>query len=425
MLQCKSPNSSFLRQMNRDEFLSHWTPFPAAPADCESLNRWRKTAGWVGGRFVYAPAALENGRFFLSSEQAEPLSLVWEGGLPLPPFQAGDHIAVLVDKPKSDNSWVARKAVLLVPAHEVGNTAMNADYARFVQQVRAFFMERGFREIETPSLVVCPGLEPALEPFAAELQMGSTRRKLFLPTSPEIHLKKALCLGFTDIFEIKTCYRNGEISELHQPEFHMLEWYRAYAGLDLVIGDLKALLTTLQAPPLKITTFQQLFQKHLNARLTPETCRAELLQWCSQYGLHTDRSDTAADLFHRLWLEKIEQELKNPTVVRDFPPEQAALARLKTDGWADRFEFFWQGIEIANAFHEVNDPKEQVERWAGESRERDRLGRTVLSGDDDLLGKMRTHGLPPTGGIALGVERLFMASRGITDIRALRLFPYR
>jgi lysyl-tRNA synthetase class 2 len=100
----------------------------------------------------------------------------------------------------------------------------------------------------------------------------------------------------------------------------------------------------------------------------------------------------------------------------------AALAKLTPTGWADRFEFYWNGLEIANAFHEVNDPREQRERWQIEQRERERLGTGRLPIDDELIRSLEA-GMPPSGGIALGVERLYMATRNITpDIRELYLF---
>jgi elongation factor P--(R)-beta-lysine ligase len=429
--------------MDRQQFLKNWSQFPSAPSSCRSLVRFDKKPGWVGGQLGFSSVQdWEGGQFFLFSNQTGSLKLRWDfpflfaksekdPGNPLANsslsslFHFGDHLAAELDKPNPDGTWSVKRLMLLAPSSKAEKVSYRSDWPRFLTLVREFFVVKGFQEVPTPTLVTCPGLEPALEPFSTSLKIGSRSQTLHLPTSPEIHLKKALCAGLTDIFEIKTCFRNGEISEAHQPEFHMLEWYRAYANLDLVIEDLNALVKKFGAPEVSVTTFRELFHSRLGFDLTPRTSREQLFSWCEKLALHPSFDDTAADLFHRLWIDKIESSLEGPVVVRDFPADQAALARIKEDGWADRFEFFWKGFEIANAFHEVNDPEEQIERWEIEKMERRRLGRTELTGDEELISLMRSKGLPPTGGIALGLERLFMAANNIPDIKTLALFPYK
>ena len=144
---------------------------------------------------------------------------------------------------------------------------------------------------------------------------------------------------------------------------------------------------------------------------------------CTRLGLYFQESDSFNDLFHRVLIDRLEPRFPEfgPLVVRDFPPSMAALARLTPDGWADRFEFYWNGLEIANAFNEVNDPAEQERRWAEEKSERRRLGTSEVPDDPALIAALRS-GMPPTGGIALGVERLFMAIYGVSEIRELSLF---
>jgi lysyl-tRNA synthetase class 2 len=287
-----------------------------------------------------------------------------------------------------------------------------AAFAAFVDEVRAYLKNRGLSEVFTPSLVVCPGLEPSLEPFAVADK--------FLPTSPEIHLKKALADGHTDIFEIKSCFRDKENSPHHAAEFLMLEWYRSFADLEMVIEDLHGLV----GRPITITTFANLFREILEFELRPETTAKEMEGLCHQWQVETHPTDTFGDLFHRLVIEFIEPALLKsgqPTIVRDFPPSQAALAKIKADGWADRFELYWNGLEVANAFNEVTSASEQAARWAGETAERKRLGTKSLPIDSEMLQALE-KGLPPTGGIALGLERLYMAKHGLSDIKELRLF---
>ncbi|MGZ6480060.1 MAG: EF-P lysine aminoacylase EpmA, partial [Bdellovibrionales bacterium] len=304
------------------------------------------------------------------------------------------------------------------------------EFARFVRMIRDFFVQQGLQEIETPTLVTCPGLEPYLEPFSVEIKRGRESQVAYLPTSPEIHLKKALAQGWTDIFEIKSCFRKGEFSPHHENEFHMLEWYRGFADLERITLDLRELLKecvrtgfTHGVSEPQVITFKKLFHELLAFDLHPATTREELRLLCDRLGIHALEDDSFNDLFHRLLIDKIEPKFKamGPLIVRDFPPSQAALARLTSEGWADRFEFYWQGLEIANAFNEVTDAEEQLVRWRLEQDERLHLGTSEVPQDPGLIEALR-RGIPPTGGIALGVERLFMACRGIDEIRDLKLF---
>lgn len=302
-------------------------------------------------------------------------------------------------------------------------------FAEFVQAVREFFLNRGLTEILTPTLVKCPGLEPALEPFSTTISQGRESLTIYLPTSPEVSLKKAMSRGYSDIFEIKNCFRREEFSPHHESEFLMLEWYRSFANLEMILSDLEQLLAALSilgfgAPQvLHHTDFATLFAKVLQFNLTPQTTAPELRDLCLKQNIETAADDTFADLFHRLLIERIEPALQKmgPTTVRRFPPSMAALAKLDGDGWADRVEFYWNGLEIANGFNEVTDPSMQAERWREEAEERRRLGRSAVPEDPDLIQALE-KGLPPSGGIALGLERLYMACMGVTEIRELRLF---
>jgi elongation factor P--(R)-beta-lysine ligase len=131
-------------------------------------------------------------------------------------------------------------------------------------------------------------------------------------------------------------------------------------------------------------------------------------------------------LFHRLWIESIDPwlaEQPEPIIVYNFPPSLAALSRLTADGWADRLEFYWRGLEIGNAFFELNDPAEQRRRFAADAVEKERLGRSPVAVDDDFLSALEA-GMPPACGIAVGLERLFMAAQGVATIQEIKAFPY-
>jgi lysyl-tRNA synthetase class 2 len=306
-------------------------------------------------------------------------------------------------------------------------------WAAFTGAVRQFFSNRGFTEAFTPTLVPSPGTEPYLDPFSTEWHLGSQTQTFFLPTSPEFHLKKMLVAGWTRLFEIKTCFRNGEISRHHQPEFHMLEWYRAYSNLDVIADDTEALISevaaivrpSLRVPKLKRTTIAALFAEAFPGfALKPETTREDLLALATREKIQTSANDSFDDVFFRLFLERIEDHLgkEGPLLVRGYPPSQAALSRIGPDGFADRFEVYWRGLELANAFHELNDPAENESRFRDDHRRKLELEKPEVPVDEELV-KALYHGLPPSGGIALGMERLFMAIFELETIGETRAFP--
>lgn len=302
----------------------------------------------------------------------------------------------------------------------------------YLHWVREFFREQKFTEIQTPTLVKCPGTEPSLDAFSTELVIGSHREKLFLPTSPELHLKKALALGAEKIFEIRSCFRNGEVTDHHQPEFTMIEWYRAYDNLQSIQRDVVDLVNYLVG---KIPVFQkpagfdsktvsQLFSQYCNFDLKPTTSLEELRGLAQKMGVDVRSATQIDDYFFLLFLEKIETQFTEEKLffVEKYPPYQAALARLTEDGWGERFEVYWRGLEIANAFHELNDPQIQKQRFIEDLAKKQLLKKEMIPLDAEFMQCLEA-GMPPSGGIALGLERLFMALAKISKISDTRLFP--
>ncbi len=448
--------------MNRNNFIEEcWSPYPPAQAG------WRDVADYiaqsVSGGVVCGRLSLnKDARWLLSSGGATieiDLSKVetWMGELrKQTPFEVslladGDLVAVRIEQRIEQTSWqrsagalklIAASLMLLVPAQEAlppssegFDVARSRAWSDFIQTIRNFFVVRGFIEAATPTLVPSPGTEPYLEPFSTFWEIGSFRREFFLPTSPEFHLKKMLTLGWTKIFEFKSCFRNGEIGPHHQPEFLMLEWYRAYADLDSIANDVEQLLLELcarfcpeSAPPtLARTTMVDLFAQHFSGfALRADTSRAELIDLAERIGVCVSPDDDWNDVFFRIFIDKIEPSLgrEGPLLVRGYPSSQAALSRIRSDGFADRFEVYWRGLEIANAFHELNDPLENETRFAEDAAKKTELGRRPVPRDEKLMSALR-YGLPPSGGIALGAERLFMALLEIESIDHVRAFPIR
>ncbi len=434
---------------SRKEFLSKfWQRYPAVKE--EALD----TAGafsflgsdqllFIGGRLFGTP-----GEFTISSGGStcaiqfdreckwSDVSLPFDRSV----FDSGDIVLIKAKVVGVFDAVVfhVHEVQLLAPAFTKSkhNTSSHAkreiEWARFKQDIRAFFISREFIETQTPTLVPSPGTEPYLDVFTTELVYGKNKKLFFLPTSPEFHLKKLLAQGHTRIFELRSCFRNGEVSEHHQPEFQMLEWYRAYAGLDAIIEDVAHLLRHLQAKypqkkieQLKVTTMAALFAEHCDGfELRPMTSKEDLFSLCEKLGLRPMVNDTWDDLFFRVVIDKIEPSIdrETPLIVRNYPQPQAALSRLGDDGWAQRFEFYWRGLEIANAFDELNDPKQNEERFKSDLIKRKHSGRESHPVDDELIESFYS-GMPPAGGIALGVERLFMALFEIKDIAQIKSFP--
>ncbi|MEQ1876567.1 MAG: EF-P lysine aminoacylase EpmA [Bdellovibrionia bacterium] len=356
-----------------------------------------------------------------------------------PAFQVGDVLD------RGDLVWVSETLAdvrLLAPSlNEEFELSRPFDHAKakqwnlFLERMREFFKARDFIEVRTPTLVPSPGLEPFLDPFHADFVHGKDLTHFYLPTSPEFHLKKLLTLGWRKIFEFKECFRNGELSSHHQPEFLMLEWYRAYAGFGEMIQDVKDLLVFLQErfahkkhfETITVTTVVALFKDLVEIDLRPDSIATDLARECERLGVHFEAADSFDDLFARIFLEKIEPRLAvapSPIIVRGYPPSQAALARIGADGWAERFELYWRGFELANAFHELNDPHEQRRRFDENIREKKRLKRVEVPVDREFLAAL-DRGMPPSVGIALGVERLFLAFAGQNELEQARAFPIR
>ncbi|MCM2281407.1 MAG: EF-P lysine aminoacylase EpmA [Bdellovibrionaceae bacterium] len=441
--------------MNREEFLrSHWKRYPAIDmptVDCQTALSLPGVVS-VGGRLVVAANAFH----LVSAGVSLPLDFEqaqWsESGVfalvpAFSPAQIRDGDLLCVRAKSENGVWRVRDVQLLFAAHDPAwrqppagpefrlawSEASASSWTAMVSAARAYFSAQGFQEARTPTLVPSPGTEPFLDPFRTTVLFGSVSREIFLPTSPEFHLKKLLVGGFTRVFEMKECFRNDEGGSHHQPEFLMLEWYRAYVDLDAIALDVDELIATvaraLSLPPpprLTQTTIRDLFRTYLEFDLKPETAKSELLALARGLGITADAEESWDDVYFRIFLTKLEPELAHggPWLVRDYPPSQAALARIGRDGWADRFEIYWRGLEIANAFHELNDPELNERRFATDARERAARGKPPVPHDEELVRALYS-GLPPSGGIALGMDRLFMALMEIGQIEQTRAFPYR
>ncbi|MCZ0931680.1 MAG: hypothetical protein OXJ52_00790, partial [Oligoflexia bacterium] len=313
-------------------------------------------------------------------------------------------------------------------------------------------VKEGLSYSSTPHLVECPGTEPHLK------ALKTSFKKTYLATSPEMHLKRLLCQDWTDFFEIKTCYREEAISPHHQVEFTLLEWYRAFYSSRELMKETYELLLFLQEKgfcklfPYKVFTVAELFKKYLDFSLTPESSKQDLADLVEKHKLndlsysenrqaftesssHTNEQHyigshsresgnlqrtSFEDIFFLLFLNQIEPKLpkKTPVFICNYPPQLRAFAQINQKGWADRFELYWRGLELANAFYEVIDPSEQEKIFQDHLKER----KEGLPLDFELLKDMK-RAMPPVSGVALGLDRLFLALFNKKDLKQTRLFP--
>ncbi len=265
-----------------------------------------------------------------------------------------------------------------------------------MRSIRAFFYERGYTEVETPIRLRTPCMELHID--------AEPSGDHFLRTSPEIVHKQLLGAGYTRIFEIGKCFRRGERGPLHHPEYTMLEWYQADADYMDILEETKALICAAAAGrdlrwgEWKILTVSDAFMQHAG--------------WDPAGHYDADRFDI--DL-----VEKVEPAIKRlggPVVLKDYPVEAAALSRKKPDNpqLAERWELYIDGVEIANAYSELTDPVEQRARFEKCAAQRRAMGAAVYPIDErfiEALGRMQ-----PTGGIALGIDRLLMLLLGKTSL---------
>ncbi len=296
----------------------------------------------------------------------------------------------------------------------------------------------GYREVETPLLVPAPGMEPHIRafevPFVPETDVGRART-LYLHTSPEYAMKRLLADGSGPIFQICKVFRNGEVSPTHNPEFTMLELYRPEADYRAIMDDLETILAAAAralgrpAPfglrPYERVTVREALRRETGIDLREASDAASLARAARAVGVRTEAGDGFDDVFFRLFLERVEPQLgrDRPAYLIDYPASMAALARLgpRDPSVAERFELYAGGLELANGFSELTDAVEQRRRLEEERAVRIARGRPAYPLDETFLEAVGR--MPPSGGVALGLDRVLMLLLGAERIEDVLLFP--
>lgn len=315
--------------------------------------------------------------------------------------------------------------------------------SRIVSEIRNTLISRGFLEVETPMLQPIPGGASA-RPFITH--HNTLDMELFLRIAPELYLKRLIVGGFPKVFEVNRNFRNEGISIKHNPEFTMLELYEAYGNMqtmldlceELIAGTAQKLLGTYKipygdfpeidlTPPWERLSYLDAIEKHSGVRIDSEMTLEAARSAAAKAGLSKDILDDCANIWkvaEALFDERVEPNLIQPVFITDFPLALSPLAKAYPDrpDITQRFEPYIVGREIGNAFSELNDPVDQKRRFEDQVREREAGEGDGGYMDHDYIRALE-YGMPPTGGMGIGIDRLVMLLTNSASIRDTILFP--
>ncbi|MFP4683107.1 MAG: lysine--tRNA ligase [Ectothiorhodospira sp.] len=312
---------------------------------------------------------------------------------------------------------------------------------RIIRGIRDYLDGRGFLEVETPMMQAIPGGATA-RPFATH--HNALDMQLFLRIAPELYLKRLVVGGFEKVYEINRNFRNEGLSTRHNPEFTMLEFYEAYATHHELMDLTEDLLRTLTRDVLGSTTvryqgetydfgrpFERLTVKEAILRYNPDLEAADLEDEqkartvAERLGIPLKDSYGLGKVWIEIFEKTVETRLTDPTFITAYPTEVSPLARRNdADPFVtDRFEFFVGGREIANGFSELNDYEDQAERFRLQVQEKEAGDDEAMHFDADYLRALE-HGMPPTAGEGIGIDRLVMLFTDSPSIRDVLLFPH-
>ena len=312
--------------------------------------------------------------------------------------------------------------------------------SKIIERIRAFFQSQGFLEVDTPILVPVAGGAHA-RPFITH--HNTLDQQLYLRIATELYLKRLIIGGFDKVYELGRVFRNEGIDQDHNPEFTLLESYQAYADYNDVMTMVESLVSTVAmevlgtthvqygdqlidfAPPWKRVDFRHELKNLSGVDIDAYTDDESLKHRAAELGLDIEPKDGRAKVIDKLFSSYVEPRLAQPTFVLDYPVIMSPLAKAKPDspGYVERFEAFAAGMEIANSYTELNDPAVQRERFENQEALRLMLGDDETDRlDEDFLIALE-YGMPPTGGLGIGIDRLVMLLAGQTSIRDIMLFP--
>ncbi|MFT5504588.1 MAG: lysyl-tRNA synthetase class 2 [Gammaproteobacteria bacterium] len=293
--------------------------------------------------------------------------------------------------------------------------------ARILQNIRAFFGGSDCLEVSTPLLSQASSTDVFIESITAY----HSEQTFYLQTSPEFAMKRLLAAGFGSIYQICPAFRAEESGRKHRPEFTLLEWYRIGFDYQSLMDDVESLIKSLQNDnqSFERIRYYELFDRYLGFK--PElTTLTELRLICTQTVSGIDSRGLDYDQCLNLLLSvMIEPQMRGYQFVMDYPANQASLSKLNKQNpvIAERFELFYNGMELANGFSELTDPVEQRMRFEKDNKARRENDQPVIPIDEPFLSALEA-GLPECAGVAVGIDRLVMALIGSNDIREVMAF---
>ncbi len=311
--------------------------------------------------------------------------------------------------------------------------------SRLIQAIRDYLNQQDFIEVETPMMQPLPGGATA-RPFITH--HNALDMDLYLRIAPELYLKRLLVGGFERVYEINRNFRNEGLSTEHNPEFTMLEFYMAYADYNKLMDFTEDMLASLAqqvlgkqqleyadktielTPPWKRLTMLEAIAAHSSIKETELGDLKQVQDIAGELNIPVDKHDSWGKIVQKIFEQVAEPKLIQPTFIIDFPTEVSPLSKAKPDNPAlvERFELFIGGKEIANAFSELNDPQDQRRRFEAQVAERAAGDDEAQYLDEDFLRALE-HGMPPTAGEGIGIDRLVMLFTNSQSIREVILFP--
>lgn len=311
--------------------------------------------------------------------------------------------------------------------------------SRIISHIRQYLNDRGYLEVETPILQPIAGGATA-RPFVTH--HNALDQDLYLRIAPELYLKRLLVGGFEKVYEINRSFRNEGFDTAHNPEFTMMELYEAYSDLtgmmtlteDLILDLVQKVTGQITqrmgereinfAGPFAKTRFDEALRTYAGVSLEELHDDAIAHHKIEEFGIRMDKSFEYGNIVNELFDKTVEPNFVNPTFVYDYPVEISPLAKRLPDEVqrVQRFELFAGGMEVANAFTELNDPIDQEERFARQAAAKARGDDESPAMDFDYVRALQ-YGMPPAGGLGIGIDRLIMLLLGVSSIREVILFP--
>jgi len=316
--------------------------------------------------------------------------------------------------------------------------------AQIIREIRRYFDERGYVEVETPMLSPL-ATGAAAKPFVTH--HNALDIDLYARIAPELYLKRLIAGGFEKVYEINRNFRNEGLSYKHNPEFTMLEWYQAYSDFNDLMDLTEELITMLvdkvcgtrqivyQDHAIDFDKWQRLTMREAVLKYWPDDAmrpaleglmdRQQLEDAAAALDLGYDPKLNDGQLLGETFEHIVEPHLIHPTFITEFPTELSPLSKQKADDprFVERFELYVANMEIANAFSELNDPAEQRRRFEEQMTQRERGDEEAMVMDEDYI-RALAYGMPPTGGEGIGIDRLVMILTNQRSIRDVILFPH-